>query len=43
MIILINTEKAFDEIQHPFCDNNSQQTAYRGKVSQDKKKAKNHI
>ena len=32
MIISIDTEKAFDKIQHPFMKKNSRETVYRGNL-----------
>ena len=37
MIIIIDAEKAFDKIQHPFMIKNSQQSEYRGNVPQHNK------
>ena len=34
MIISIHAEKAFDKIQHPFHDEKSQKTRYRGEPPQ---------
>ena len=37
MIISIDTEKAFDKIQHPFMIKSSYQSGYRGNISQHNK------
>ena len=34
MIFSTDAEKAFDKIQHPFMIKNSQQSSYRGNISQ---------
>lgn len=37
MIISIDTEKAFDKIQHLFMIKNSQQSGYKGNIEEDSK------
>ena len=42
-VIVLDAEKAFDKIQHPFMIKNSYQSGYRGNISQHNKRPTTNI